>query len=50
MMNFKIHNKIKKYTVINNKTGYKNDYSTITWNVAWLFVFICGVILGATFF
>ena len=41
---------MKKYTVINNKTGYENDYSSLTWNIAWGLVFIFGMITGAMLF
>ncbi len=33
---------IKRYTVIDNKTGYVNSYSWLVWNLAWAFVFVMG--------
>ena len=44
----KIGYKMKRYTVINNKTGRKNDYSWVTWNIAWGLVFVFGILTGAT--
>lgn len=41
---------MKRYTVIDNKTGYKNDYSWLAWNVAWALVFIFGMMTGAVLF
>jgi len=41
---------MKRYTVINNKTGYENDYSWLAWNIAWALVFIFGMITGVTLF
>lgn len=37
---------MKRYTVINNKTGYKSNYSYFMWNLAWSLVFIFGVLTG----
>tara|TARA_R110000796_G_scaffold105733_4_gene216037 strand:+ start:97 stop:273 length:177 start_codon:yes stop_codon:yes gene_type:complete len=42
--------KMKRYTVINNKTGYKNDYSWIAWNIAWGLVFAFGMLTGSMLF
>ena len=38
---------MKRYTVTNNRTGYKNDYSWLAWNVAWWLVFIFGMITNS---
>lgn len=40
----------KHYSVINNKTGIRNEYSylawNLAWNIAWFLVFIIGVLTG----
>lgn len=41
---------MKRYTVIDNKTGYKNDYSWLTWEISWFLVFIFGVVVGSILF
>lgn len=41
---------MKKYTIINNETGEKHNYSWLSWNLAWALVFIFGVITGACIF
>lgn len=38
--------KIKRYTIKDNKTGNTYKYSVLTWNTAWVIVFIIGLILG----
>lgn len=37
---------MKRYTVIDNKSGIKFHYSWLAWNFAWFVVFIMGIILG----
>ena len=37
---------MKKYTVINNETKNKFQYSKLQWNLAWGIVFLFGVISG----
>jgi len=39
-----------KYTLINNKTGDKYNYSFVMWNIAWVLVFILGIMTGAILF
>jgi hypothetical protein len=41
---------MKRYTVINNKTNNKTNYSELVWNAAWWLVFIFGIITGAILF
>jgi len=41
---------MKLYTLMNNKTGQKNEYSWLAWNIAWLISFLFGVITGACLF
>lgn len=41
---------MKRYTLINNKTGHKNNYSFFIWNLAWILVFIFGMITGTILF
>ena len=36
----------KHYSVINNKTGIRNEYSYLAWNIAWFLVFIIGFLTG----
>ena len=47
LINFKT---MKRYTVIDNKTGYKNDFSWLEWNIAWGLIFILGMMTGAILF
>lgn len=41
---------MKQYKVINKKTGYENSYSWLAWNIAWVLVFIFGMITGSILF
>ena len=41
---------MKRYTVIDNKTGYKNDFSWLEWNIVWGLMFILGMMTGAILF
>ena len=41
---------MKKYTVINNETGKEYNYSRLSWDLAWVLVFIFGMITGACLF
>jgi hypothetical protein len=37
---------MKRYTVTDNKTGNKYNYSYLVWNFAWAIVFAIGIITG----
>jgi hypothetical protein len=37
---------MKRYTLIDNKTGEKHHYSYLVWNFAWGIVFVMSVING----
>lgn len=41
---------MRKYTVINNKTGKRYHYSKVSWNLSWFVVFMLGLVLGAALF
>jgi hypothetical protein len=34
---------MKRYKLIDNKTGKVSEYSNFMWELAWKVVFICGV-------
>lgn len=38
--------KFKEYTVINNRTKVKNNYTSLQWNLAWWIVWVLGIIVG----
>jgi hypothetical protein len=40
---------MKKYTVIDNETKDKFQYSRLQWNLAWVLVFSLGILLGILF-
>lgn len=37
---------MQKYTLIDNETGNKTYYSLFGWNLAWILVFISGILIG----
>jgi hypothetical protein len=36
----------KYYSVINNKTGRRDEYSYLAWNIAWFLAFFIGILTG----
>lgn len=41
---------MNKYTLIDNESGNKREYSSFEWNLAWTLVFISGILIGAFLF
>ena len=41
---------MKKFTLINNETGVRNEYSKMAWEISWVLVFVSGVVTGASLF
>lgn len=37
---------MKRYTLIDNKTGCKSEYSTIEWVSVWWLMWVFGVLTG----
>jgi hypothetical protein len=37
---------MKRYQLVDNKTGDKFSYSKLEWNIAFLFIFLIGILIG----
>lgn len=40
----------KRYTLKDNKTGTITEYSKLQWDIAWILVYISGIIIGVLIF